>query len=133
MSLRLTRQFRRTGGTIGLLMALLALVSHFALAAMVVPGTTDSVLVAEADALTILCNHALPHQQHDRAPPSGRDCVLCPLSVSAALHAVIVGAAPALPSPVTLLAGRVAALPPARAPPLPALVAPYPTGPPTLV
>jgi hypothetical protein len=133
MSLRLTRQFRRTGGSIGLVMAMLALVSTFALACMVMPDAGDPVLSAEADALTILCNNALPHHQHDRAPHGGRDCLLCPLCVSAALHAVIVGAAPALPAPVTLGIGQFAALPRARAPPLSVPVTPYPTGPPTLV
>ncbi len=135
MPVRLTRQFRYTGGALGLVMAVLALVSHFALALIYVPDTTDPVQLAQADALAILCNGALPHQPHEHAPyrGSGRDCLLCPLSVSAALHGVIVDAAPALPAPVRLRVGRFIALPPAHAPPRPVALAPYPTGPPALV
>jgi hypothetical protein len=134
MSHRLTRQFRNGSGAIGLMLAVLALISHFALSSIVLPDPADLVQQAELDALTILCNQPAPHQHHDHAPrpDSGRDGVLCPLSVSAALHSVILGAAPMLPPPAARPMSGLAEVAPARAPPRSAPVEPYPTGPPLL-
>ncbi len=134
MSSNLTRQFRHRFGAIGLAMAMLALVCHFALAAILLPATDDPLPQAELDALTILCNQPAPHHHHDPAPhpTGGHDCV-CPLSLSASLHAVLLGSAPLLRAPLAIRGLRLAAELTASAAPRASPLQPYPTGPPVLL
>jgi hypothetical protein len=132
MSRLLSRQFRHCSGLLGLLVAVLAIVSQLALGAMVLPDNRPADAVAALDALSVLCQAG--HPVGDKPVPAhrGSQAALNPLSVTLALPAAIpVPAAWPLGPPATLVL-RIAPPPPARALPSVAAIAAYPRGPPLL-
>ena len=127
----MARRFRHRSGVMGLLVAVVAMVSQLALGAMVLPDDRPADPVAALTALSVLCQAG--HPAGGRPAPARRapQAAVCPLGVTLASPAVIVGPAPALPAPPAELALR-AAPPPAGAPPALAVTAAYPRGPPVL-
>ena len=117
---------------LGLLTALLALVSQLALGAMVLPDAPDQ--VAALDAVGILCSGAAPTDDGGTAPHRhhASDLALCPLTVALALPAVVLTSAPALPPPAPVLAFRMRERPPGRGPPPPTARVGAPRAPPSL-
>jgi hypothetical protein len=133
MSRSLSRQFRHCAGLVGLLIAVVAMVSQLTLGALVLPDNRPADPVAALNALSVLCRTGRP--VGDKPAPAHRapQTVLCPLSVTLALPAAILAPAIPLPAPSPVLVLRIALPPPARAPPSLAGIAAYPRGPPVLV
>jgi hypothetical protein len=127
MSFALTRTWRFP---IGLLVAILALVSQLALGSLVLPADSAA---AELDAVAIFCQTgapdappAAPHHQH--AP----DSAICPLCAALALPGAILSPAPLLPTPSVHQVARIALPPPAHGPPALPLRISLARGPPVL-
>ena len=115
----------------GLFLALLALVAQLAFGAMV-PRPEVALALDEA---RIICHAATPSDgtttpaQHHRMP----DCQFCPLCMSLATPGVVLpGAAPSPLPPRVATFRRPGLPPPATAPPVAALLAAQPRGPPAL-
>ena len=121
MSLALTRTLR---SSVGLLLAVLALVSQLALGSVVL---SDDAQAAEFDAIAVLCQTGAPAPVHHQHAP---DCAICPLCVALALPGVILTPGPVLPAPSVRGVAVVALPPPARAPPARTLRLAQPRGPP---
>jgi len=115
----------------GLFLALLALVAQLAFGA-VVPRPEVALVLDNAG---VICHAAAPD---DTLPPAHHhhmpDCQFCPLCMSLATQGVVLPSAVAHPPPPQLADFRRPGLPPpATAPPLKALLAAQPRGPPVLV
>ena len=118
-------------GLLGLLVAVMAMVSQLALGATVLPDDRPAGPTAALTALVVFCQTG--HLLGDKPVPAHRmpQTTLRPLSVTLALPAAIPVSAILLPVPSTALPLRVVPLPPARAPPSLAVMAAYPRGPPS--
>ena len=129
---RLSPHFRHSTGLLGLLVAVMALVSLLALGATVLPDDRPADPTAALKALVVFCQTG--HPLGDKPAPAHRmpQATLCPLSVTLALPAAIPAPMVFLPAPPGALALRFGAPPPARAPPSLAVMAAYPRGPPFL-
>lgn len=115
----------------GLFLALLALVAQLAFGA-VVPRPEVALVLGEAG---VIC-HA-PAPSDGTTPPAHRhhmpDCQFCPLCMSLATPGVVLPSAGAkLPPPQVVAFHRPGLPPPAIEPPVAALLAAQPRGPPTL-
>jgi hypothetical protein len=133
MSRLMSRQFRHRFGLVGLLTAVVAMVSQLTLGAMVLPDDEPADPIVALNAVSVLCQAGQPvgdkHSPAHRAPQAA----LCPLSVTLALPAAILAPATLLPAPPAVLALRIALPSPARAPPSLRSIAAYPRGPPILL
>ena len=122
---------RRHIPTSGLFLALLALVAQMAFGAAV-PGPEMTLVLNGAG---VICHAGAPSgstppPHHHHMP----DCQFCPLCMSLATQGVVLPSAVAHPPPPQLADFRRPGLPPpATAPPLKALLAAQPRGPPVLV
>ncbi len=116
---------------VGLLAAILALVSQIALGAVVVP---DDALAAQArlvSASVICVGHASgaaggKTRHHPHAPGKA----LCPLGVALASQSCVLTPSVLLASPAPVITARIAAAPPARGPPPPTARVGEPRAPP---
>ncbi len=120
---------------LGLVLAVLALVSQLALGAMVLPDAAQARQARALDALSVMCGGAAPGRQ-DQAPRRhhhAAEVALCPLSGALAGQAVVVAPAPLLPAPalVALAVWRMALAP--RGPPGRVARPGFARGPPILV
>jgi len=100
---------------IGLLLAVVALVSQLALGAVVAEDVSPAALLA-LDDVSLLCSGAAPDQAPAHRHQSA-DFSLCPLSVALALPAVVPVPAPVFPAPRAVLVVRQDERPPGRGPP----------------
>ena len=132
MSRLLSRQFRHCSGLLGLLVAVLAVVSQLALGAIVLPDNRPGDPIGALDALSMLCRTG--HPVGDKPVPTHRrsQAALYPLSVTLALPAAIPTLAAMLPAPPVALVLRIAPPPRAHTPPSVTAIAAYPRGPPVL-
>jgi hypothetical protein len=111
---------------LGLIAALLALAGQLALGASV-PSPA-----LELSGFGVIC-----HAGGDTGgppPPSHQapDCALCPVCATLAVQAPLLAAPPMLPAPRAVRVARRTILPPPTAPPVVALLAAQPRGPPVL-
>jgi hypothetical protein len=118
--------------TSGLFLVLLALVTQLAFSAVVPRPEVAQVL----DGAGIICHvptpadSTTPPAHHHRMP----DCQFCPLCMSLATPGIVLpGAAPNPPLPQVVAFRRPGLPPPATAPPVVAILAAQPRGPPVLV
>ncbi len=122
---------------VGLVLAVLALVSQMALGAMVLPDAAQARQASALDALSVMCGGA-PQGHVDHAPGAPRrhhaaEVALCPLSGALAGQAVVMAPAPVLPA-LGLVARPVwRMVDGARGPPLRVARPGFARGPPILV
>lgn len=113
---------------LGLLAAVIGLVSQLALGSMALPdapGAADRLA-----AVSVMCRtgQTKPPEPARHAPHQA----ICPLSVALALPSVVPAPPPVLPFPAIDAAVRAAFVAQPRAPPVRATIAAQPRGPPTL-
>jgi hypothetical protein len=114
----------------GLFLVLLALVVQLAFGAVVPRPEVALVL----DDVGVICHAPAPHGTPQPAHHHMPDCQFCPLCMSLATPGVILpGAAGRPPPPQVAAFHRPGLPPPATAPPVVALLAAQPRGPPILV
>lgn len=133
MRSKLPARAQRPSRLLGLLAVLVALVSHLALGAVVLPNAAPQAELAALDAASVFCQGA--HHGGDGGTPAPHrtaDCALCLLKAPLTQAAVLMAAGAALPEPGHGLALRPGFRPQPRAPPAPAVAAAYPRGPPAL-
>ncbi len=117
---------------LGLLIALLAMVSQVAAASVIWPDDTAQSRIAALAALSVTCHGGKPatpaHAPAHRVP----DPPLCPPAAAFAVPLAVPTSDPTLPARRRPLALRLGTPPPPRAPPGRAPEAAFPRGPPTL-
>lgn len=134
MSRPASRSFGAAARLPGLLLAVVALAVQLA-AASIVPWMAAPEAGLDGLVAASICHGAAGAADQGGAPSPQRshDCAICPFCQAIAHAGVLLGPAPAALALPTPAASRVAALPPARAPPTPRIVAARPRGPPALV
>lgn len=114
-------------------LAIVALVSQLVLGSLALPDRADARPLVTLQAAMVLCGNGpssrtTPH--HQRRHPNQETC--CLLEAVLALPAVVLTPAVIMPLPRLPIAGRQAALPPARAPPAAPVRIPRARDPPSL-
>lgn len=108
---RLSRQFRHCSALVGLLIAVMAMVSQLALGATVLPDDRPADPTAALKALVVFCQTGHPVDDKPTPPHRMPQATLCPLSVTLALPAAIPAPMVFLPAPPGALALRFRAPP----------------------